>query len=458
MIAWSVSELGRIARGETLGDNVAFTSISTDTRTLQPGALFVALRGDNFDGHEYVAAAAKSGAAVALVDKRVAVDIPQVIVADVLAGLSLFAREWRRQFNIPVIGVTGSNGKTTTKELLGSILSQIGPCLITRGNLNNHIGVPVMLLEITASHRFAVIEMGANHQQEIAHLMGIAEPTIGIVTNAGAAHLEGFGSLDGVAKGKGEMFRALPSDGVAIINADDVYAPMWRDTRAPECVYTFGLEQQADFMAHKVQTAGNTGDFRIDFDLVTPVATRAAMIGLAGLHNLRNALGAAAASFAAGASIDHIVAGLAAMRKVAGRLEFKPAIHGAFLVDDSYNANPSSLQAGLDAFRSFSGERWLVLGEMRELGASADELHAQVGRYAKQTGVSRMLAVGEHARHAVAAFGANAQWFADTDALTAAAKTDLRPGVAVLIKGSRANRLERVAAALAASAPTSQGH
>jgi UDP-N-acetylmuramoyl-tripeptide--D-alanyl-D-alanine ligase len=458
MIAWSVNELARIAQGDARGNDACFSSISTDTRTLKPGALFVALRGDNFDGHNYVSAAAQAGAAVALVDQPLSVDVPQVVVPDVLAALSSFAREWRRQFNIPVIGVTGSNGKTTTKELLGSILSQIGPCLITRGNLNNHIGVPVMLLEINAAHRFAVIEMGANHQQEIAHLMSIAEPTIGIVTNAGAAHLEGFGSLDGVAQGKGEMFRGLPSDGVAVINADDVYAPMWRDTRTAECVYTFGLEQPADFTAQNVQTAGNTGDFRIDFDLVTPVDTRPAMIALAGLHNLRNALGAAAASFAAGASVDDIVAGLAAMRKVAGRLEFKPAIHGAFLVDDSYNANPSSLKAGLDAFRSFTGERWLVLGEMRELGAGTDELHAEVGRYAKQTGVSRMFAVGESARHAVAAFGADAQWFADTDALTSAAKTDLKAGVAVLIKGSRANRLERVAAALAAFSSTSQGH
>jgi UDP-N-acetylmuramoyl-tripeptide--D-alanyl-D-alanine ligase len=288
--------------------------------------------------------------------------------------------------------------------------------------------------------------------------MTIAEPTIGMVTNAGAAHLEGFGNLDGVAQGKGEMFRNLPSDGIAIINADDVYAPMWRDTRAAECVYTFGFEQQADFMAHKVRTAGNTGDFRIDFDLVTPVATRPAFIGLAGLHNLRNALGAAAASFAAGASIDDIVAGLAAMRKVAGRLEFKPAINDAFLVDDSYNANPSSLKAGLDAFRSFTGERWLVLGEMRELGDGSNELHAEVGRYAKQTGVTRMFAVGDHARFAVEAFGANAQWFADTEALVAAAKTGLQAGTAVLIKGSRANRLERVAAALAAAPSTHHGH
>lgn len=458
MILWCASQLAAIAAGQVTGEDRAFTSISTDTRTLQPGALFVALRGDNFDGHDYVATAAQRGAVLALVERELPIEIAQVLVPDALGALSSFAQAWRRQFNIPVIGVTGSNGKTTTKELIGSILSQLGPCLITRGNLNNHIGVPLMLLEINATHRFAVIEMGANHQQEIAYLMNLAAPTIGMVTNAGAAHLEGFGDLDGVAQGKGEMFRHLSADGVAIVNADDAYAPMWLDTRSPECVYTFGIDQPADFSASNVRTAGNTGDFRIDFDLQTPVDTRSAMIGLAGRHNLRNALGAAAATFAAGACVDDIVTGLAAMRKVAGRLEFKPAIRDAFLVDDSYNANPSSLKAGLDAFQSFTGERWLVLGEMRELGAGADELHAEVGRYAKQTGVSRMLAVGEHARFAVEAFGADAHWFADTDALTVAAKDALRPGIAVLIKGSRANRLERVAAALAATPSMSHGH
>ena len=442
-ITWDVETLARIAQGQVHGANAVFTSISTDTRTLQPGALFVALTGPNFDGHEFVAAAAERGAAAAIVDKVVPGPLPQVVVPDALAGLSTFAREWRRQFSLPVIAVTGSNGKNTTKELIGSILSQIGSCLITRGNLNNHIGVPVMLLELRPEHRFAVIEMGANHQQEIAHL-------------------EGFGSLDGVASGKGEMFRSLPTDGVAVINADDKYAPLWLDTRSPECVYTFGFEQQADFMAHKVRESGNTGAFRIDFDLVTPVGTKPATIGLAGLHNLRNALGAAAASFAAGASIDNIVDGLAAMKKVSGRLEFKPAIRQAFLVDDSYNANPSSLKAGLDAFRTFQGERWLVLGEMRELGDSSNELHAEVGRYAKQSGVTRMFAIGEGSRFAVKAYGANAQWFADIDALIAAVSGDIKPGVAILIKGSRANRLERVSAALAdpsaASSSPSPGH
>ncbi|MFC4311097.1 UDP-N-acetylmuramoyl-tripeptide--D-alanyl-D-alanine ligase [Steroidobacter flavus] len=460
MIAWKPSEIARYSQGRVVGADRAFTSVSTDTRTIKPGALFVALTGPSFDGHDFVATAAQNGAAAALVSKELPVDVPQIIVADPLAALSAFAREWRRQFPIPVVGVTGSNGKTTTKELIGSILSQLGPTLVTRGNLNNHIGVPLTLLELTKEHKYAVIEMGANHIGEIAHLASLAEPTVGIVTNAGAAHLEGFGSLQGVADGKGEMFQALPFEGVAVINADDKYASQWRDMRAADRMLTFGFEQPADFMAHKVREINAPSGFRIDFDLVTPDGTLAATVPLAGLHNLRNALGAAAAACAAGTPIEQIVKGLAAMKTVAGRLELKPAINGAFIVDDSYNANPSSLKAGLDAMKgSFAGSRWLVLGEMKELGDASNELHAEVGRYARQAGIERLLAIGEGSRFSVEAFGRGGQWFADIDALIRDAKSSLTPGVAVLIKGSRANRLERVSAALSATPPgNTDGH
>jgi UDP-N-acetylmuramoyl-tripeptide--D-alanyl-D-alanine ligase len=458
MNSWRASELAQVTTGQLMGGDADFTSVATDTRTLQKDALFVALSGPNFDGHDFVAAAATQGAAAALVARHLPINIPQVIVPDPLAALARFAHEWRRRFTLPVIGVTGSNGKTTTKELIGAILSQLGPCLITRGNLNNHIGVPLTLLQLQPTHRFAVIEMGANHQGEIAHLASLAAPTIGIVTNAGAAHLEGFGSLQGVASGKGEMFRALPTDGVAVINADDMYANFWREARASDRVLTFGFEQVADFTAHRVQASSDVSGFRVQFELVTPAGTRPAVLNLAGLHNLRNALGAVAVAHAAGASLDAIVAGLADMRSVAGRLELKPALHGAFLVDDSYNANPSSLQAGLDAFRSCGGERWLILGEMLELGAASDELHAEVGRYARTAGVSRLLGIGAGARFAVEAFGAGGHWFEDLDALIAHAKAALAPGLAVLIKGSRSNRLERVSAALSLTPGASHGH
>lgn len=459
MIAWKLSEILRYSQGQLVGSDREFTSVSTDTRTIKQGALFVALAGPSFDGHDFVTTAAQNGAAAALVSRPLSVDLPQLVVADPLAALSEFAREWRRQFKIPVIGVTGSNGKTTTKELIGSILSQLGPTLVTRGNLNNHIGVPLTLLELTHEHRYAVIEMGANHLGEIAHLASLSEPTVGIVTNAGAAHLEGFGSLQGVADGKGEMFQALPMEGVTVINADDKYAAQWRDMSAADRILTFGFEQPADFMAHKVREVSGATGFRIEFDLVTPDGTLAASIPLAGLHNLRNALGAAAAACAAGTPVEQIVSGLAAMKTVAGRLELKPAINGAFIVDDSYNANPSSLKAGLDAMRAFAGKRWLVLGEMKELGDASDELHAEVGRYAKQAGIERLLAIGEGSRFSVEAFGRGGQWFADIDALIRDARSSLTAGVAVLIKGSRANRLERVSAALSATPPANNnGH
>jgi UDP-N-acetylmuramoyl-tripeptide--D-alanyl-D-alanine ligase len=453
MMVWSLSELARCGGGELVGNDRPFDSVSTDTRTLKAGALFVALSGSNFDGHDFVEAAAERGATAALVSRTLPVTIPQVVVSDTLAALSAFAHEWRREFSIPVIGVTGSNGKTTTKELIGSILSSLGLTLTTRGNLNNHIGVPLTLLQLRPEHRYAVIEMGANHQGEIAHLMSLAEPTIGIVTNAGAAHLEGFGSLEGVAQGKGEMFRGLPASGVAVINADDAFATLWLENRSAERVLTFGFEQPSQFTAHKVKSEATAHGFRTEFDLVTPEGTRPASLALAGLHNLRNALGAAAAASAAGASLDDIVRGLAAMKTVAGRLELKPAINGAYLVDDSYNANPSSLKAGLDTFRSFGGTRWLVLGEMKELGDSADALHGEVGRYAREAGVARLLAVGERSQYAVDAFGEGAQWFDNLDSLIDEARSSLTSGIAVLIKGSRANKLEKVAAALAAEPP-----
>ena len=457
-IECTLANLAAITGGRLMGGNVPFTTVSTDSRTLPKESLFVALKGPNFDGHGFVAAAKSRGAAGALVEQEMAIDLPQVVVPDALAALSSFARAWRNSFAIPVVGVTGSNGKTTTKEMIGAILSQRGPCLVTQGNLNNHIGVPLTLMRMDASHRNAVIEMGANHQGEIAALAAIANPTVGIITNAGAAHLEGFGGLDGVAQGKGELFRALKAGQAAVINADDTYAKFWREgTRAR--VVTFGLQQASDFTARNVRSSASSDGFRFDFALITPDGTRAATLALAGEHNLRNALGAAAASHAAGASLDDIVEGLAAMRAVAGRLQLKPAIHGAFLIDDSYNANPSSLRAGLDTLQSMGSRRWLVLGDMLELGAGADELHAQIGAYARVSGIEKLWAIGSRSKFAVQAFGSGAEWFTDIDAMIAAVQNGLEPNVTVLIKGSRANRLERVAAALSiGSSAAANGH
>jgi UDP-N-acetylmuramoyl-tripeptide--D-alanyl-D-alanine ligase len=444
----TLAYLAQVTGGQLQGQDTAFDDVSIDSRTVPAGALFVALRGPNFDGHAFAADAQKNGAAALLVEHALSVDLPQVIVADTVAALTRFAGEWRRRFSLPLVGVTGSNGKTTTKEILGTILAREGSCLVTRGNLNNHFGVPLVLLELESSHRSAVIEMGANHGGEIAHLATLAQPTVGLVTNAGAAHLEGFGSLDGVARGKGEMFSGLAGRGTAVINADDSYAPLWNELAGSSRVLTFGIDAAADVVAREVRLEAGPSGFRSSFDLVMPAGVRPVTLQLGGLHNVRNALGAAAAASAAGASFDNIVAGLAQVRPVAGRLDLRPARHGAFLVDDSYNANPTSLRAGLETFRSLPGRRWLVLGEMREVGASADEQHAEVGRYARATGIERLFAIGERARIAADAFGSGAEWFATLDALITAVEAGLEPGVTLLIKGSRSNRLERVTAAL----------
>ena len=448
LLPLTFADLARCGGGRLAGADRRVDGISIDSRTLTPGALFVALKGELADGHEFAAAAAVRGASGLLVERELPIDLPQIVVPDTLAALTACARARRRSFAGPVVGITGSNGKTTTKEMIGAILGLLGPALVTRGNLNNHIGVPLTLLSLDSGHRYAVVEMGANHRGEITHLASIAEPGIGIVTNAGAAHLEGFGSLDGVADGKGELFAGLPADGVAVVNADDRYAPRWRSLAAGRRVVSFGLEH-ADYSARDIRSFLDAGAPRLEFELVAPGGSVGVRLALAGMHNLRNALGAAAAAQAAGASLADVAAGLAATRAVKGRLEFKPAVNGAVLVDDSYNANPGSLKAGLDAFRSFAGARWLVLGDMMELGSAADDLHREIGVYARESGVERLLAVGPRAKRAADAFGPGAAWFEKVEDLIAEARRSLRADVAVLVKGSRANRLERVTQALA---------
>ena len=454
-----LAELARVAGGVLHGADAAFGAVISDSRALEPGALFVALRGERFDGHQFVPEALERGAAGALVERQVAVDLPQVVVRDALEGLTAFAAAWRRDYDGTVVGITGSNGKTTVKEMTGAILACEGPTLVTRGNLNNHIGVPLTLSRLEAAHRYAVIEMGANHRREIAHLAAIAQPDVGLVINAAPAHLEGFGSLDGVAQGKGELFEALGAAGTAVINADDRFAAFWRGlVRNAGRVLTFGMREQADFSALGVRSRQDDDGFVTEFELVTPVGRRNLALALAGEHNVMNALAAAAAAHGAGAGLEAIVEGLSRMRAVAGRLEVKRLPGGARLIDDSYNANPASVRAGLRALKALDGQHWLVLGEMRELGEESSRLHTEIGEFARQVGVARLLAVGEEARNAVEAFGAGATWFAGVEDLTAVLRAELTPGVTVLVKGSRSNRLERVAAALGAGAAAARAH
>ena len=455
----TLGEFARACGGRLTGADVAYTDVVSDSRTLAPGQLFVALRGTHFNGNDFVAAAAQAGAAGALVDTRQGVALPQILVSDTQAALSAAARAWRADFRGPLIGVAGSNGKTTAKEMTAAILGQAGSCLATRGNLNNHIGVPLTLLRLTSEHRFAVVEMGANHAGEVAALASLARPSIGMITNAGAEHLEGFGSLEGVARAEGEMVAGLAAGETAVINADDEFAGLWRGlTRAR--VVTFGVRRPADFSASEVRASVAADGFRTHFRLSAPAGNAAIELRVGGAHNIANALAAAAAAASAGATLEQIAAGLTRVRAVAGRLQFKQTLGGAWLIDDSYNANPSSMRAAIEVLGTLGGRRWLVLADMGELGRFAPEAHADIGEFARAQGIERLYATGTLMERAVASFGAGAQWFADSGALIAALSAALAtagPQVRVLIKGSRFNRLERVVAALTGEAGGATG-
>jgi UDP-N-acetylmuramoyl-tripeptide--D-alanyl-D-alanine ligase len=444
----TLSEAARVVGGKLVGEDRPFGCVCTDTRTLKPGALFVGLRGPNFDGAAFVQAAAAQGAIGALVERATPGMLPQVLVPDSLHALQELARNWRADFTLPVVAVAGSNGKTTAKEMTAAILSRMGLCMATRGNLNNHIGVPVTLMRLEASHRSAVIEMGANAIGDVAALMRIARPTVGLITNAGAEHLQGFGDLDGVAKGEGETVSCLEASGTAIINADDAYADYWRGISGAKRNVTFGVHAPADFTAKNIFQGIERGEFATRFTLISPLGERAVMLKAGGAHNIVNALAAAAAASAAGASLEDIATGLADFRAVAGRLQLKAGARGSWIIDDSYNANPSSVRAAMEVLRTLPGATWLVLGDMAELGESSQDSHAHIGSYARDCGVKRLFAMGPLSSRAVETFGSGGEWFADADSLTRRLQAELAPGVTVLIKGSRINRLERVVQAL----------
>jgi UDP-N-acetylmuramoyl-tripeptide--D-alanyl-D-alanine ligase len=436
------------AGGQLVGDDRPYGAVATDSRTLAPGALFVALRGPHFDGGEFVAAAAARGAIGAMVERAVPHALPQVVVPDALRALQQLGHAWRRGFSMPIVAVAGSNGKTTAKEMTAAILSRMGLVMATHGNLNNHIGVPLTLMRLEASHRSAVIEMGANRIGDVAELVRLAQPSVGLITNAGAEHLEGFGNLDGVAQGEGEMVSCLDPEATAVINADDAYAGYWRGVATARRIVTFGLHAKADFMAKDSRQTIERGEFSTRFTLECPLGSRSITLKAGGAHNIGNALAAAAAASAAGASLEEIALGLADFRAVAGRLQLKAGARDSWIIDDSYNANPSSVRAGLEVLRSLPGATWLVLGDMAELGEYSQDSHAHMGAYARDCGIKRLFAIGPQSSRAVETFGSGAEWFSDSDSLTRRLQAELAPGVTVLIKGSRINRLERVVQAL----------
>jgi UDP-N-acetylmuramoyl-tripeptide--D-alanyl-D-alanine ligase len=447
MLNLTLAEIAMWTKGSVHGDaQRKVQNVATDTRTAMPGALFVALAGDNFDAHEFLAAAQEAGAVAALVSRRVKIDLPQVIVSDTLLALGDLASAIRAQRSARVIGITGSNGKTTVKTLVASILALHGKTHVNAGNFNNEIGLPLSLLALPEDAQFAVLEMGAGKPGDIDYLAAIARPEIGLVNNIAAAHLERLGSLEGVAETKGALYAALPPHGVAILNADDAFATVFTTMAGSRRVIRFGLDQPAEIRAD-IRKLGAQAQFRLQ------VASESVDVDLplAGRHNVMNALAAAAVAHALDVPLATIQQGLQSASAVKGRLVGHAMATGWTLIDDSYNANPASTAAAIATLVQEPAQAWLVLGDMRELGPQARALHAQIGELAKRSGVERLYAVGELSQVAAEAFGAGAQHFADQSSLVDALLREVHAGVNVLVKGSRGSAMDRIVSALLAA-------
>ena len=500
LLSQAAQELG----ARLIGEDARFFSVSSDSRTIQPGDLFIALRGEHFDGYEFVATAVSSGAVAALVNSDsheahpAALD-PQsavLVVPDTRLALGQLAAYWRRQFDIPLVAVTGSNGKTTVKEMLAAILraasGSYDAVLATKGNFNNDIGMPLTLLQLNAQHRYAVIEMGMNHPGEIDYLTHIASPDVALITNASGAHLEGLGSVEAVAHAKGEIFAGLKHQGTAVINADDDYAPLWRTLAGSHPLLEFGLggmtrcaqasgagmppprllpqsagsaitsdlasvvcspSQMASSSISNVSEADRPADVSgqwqpqgigLRLDAQTPSGNFSADLQVPGAHNARNALAATAVAVTLNVPLETIAAGLEKFSGVAGRLQRKAARHGATLIDDTYNANPASLRAAISVLAQANGKRVLVFGDMGELGDNAAAFHAGIGTEARYAGIEKLYALGELSRNAVRAFGCGAEHFERIGDLQKALEDELDEDTTVLVKGSRFMKMERV--------------
>ena len=443
-----LEEAAAAVGGAMHGNPVRFSGVTTDSRKVRAGDLFVALAGERFDGNEYVAEAGRRGAVAAITSRRVeaAMPLPQVVVGDTRLALGRLAAHWRARYALPLVALTGSNGKTTVKEMLASILaSHCGarsPVLATEGNLNNDIGMPVTLLKLREEHRYAVIEMGMNHAGEIDYLTRIARPSVALVTNAHRAHVGILGSVDAIARAKGEIYGGLGTGGIAVVNEDDAFASFWRSLNAGRRVVSFGLAESAD-----VRATYEGPQVRI----VTPVDAFAVMLQVAGEHNVRNALAACAAAHALEIPPQAMQEGLAAFAGVPGRLQRRPIASGGLVIDDTYNANPESMKAAIRVLAAERGRRVFVMGDMGELGPSARDLHAEVGAFARAQKLDALLALGADSAAAVEAFGSGARHFTSVEPLLEAARAEALSGATLLVKGSRFMKMERVADALAGS-------
>lgn len=441
-----LSLLAHWAGGELQGDDAVVDAMTQDTRALQPGSLYVALRGERFDGHDFAYDAAMRGASAVLVEHAVKVDLPQIVVGDSQLALARIAAGIHQDQSGKVVAITGSNGKTSVKTLLVAILQRAGVTYFNPGNRNNEIGLPLAVIDAPDDADFAVYEMGAGQPGDIAYLTDIVAPDVSLVNNVAAAHLERMGSLLGVAETKGAIYDALPASGTAVINADDAFAEYFAERVADRRILRFGLEASADVGARDIRAdaAGSR------FVLVTPQGEVPVELHLPGRHNVLNALAAASLALACDVSLATIAEGLAAAQPVAGRQIAHTLGNGAVLIDDSYNANPGSLAAAIDALATAGGEAWLVLGDMRELGADAEALHADAGSRARTAGIRRLYTLGPLSQHAAQAFGDGARHFDTHKTLVEALRADLHAGVRCLVKGSRGSAMDKIVTALLA--------
>ena len=441
-----LSEAALATDGQLVGVDVEFCCVGTDSRAIKKGQLFVALKGENFDGHEYAAQSLEQGASSVLVSEPLNVG-PAVVVKDTRLALGDLAAHWRAKFEVPVVAITGSNGKTTVKEMLAAILKMAAgddaSVLATQGNLNNDIGLPMTMLNLDKQHRYAVLEMGMNHTGELSYLTRLAKPNIALVNNAGTAHIGELGSVEAIANAKGEIFEGLVDGGTAIINADDVFASLWKSLASNHKQVTFGLKAKADVTATYELHAANS-----DIELITPKGTAKFSLPAPGVHNVSNALAATSAALALNISLEKIATGLSNFAGVKGRLQAKQGFAGAKVIDDTYNANPMSMKAAIDVLKASAGQRIFVMGDMAELGADAASMHAEIGAYAKTAGIEKFYALGALTKNAVTAFGANAIHFETVETLAESLKSMMNAETTVLVKGSRSMRMERVVEAI----------
>ncbi|MEQ9478141.1 MAG: UDP-N-acetylmuramoyl-tripeptide--D-alanyl-D-alanine ligase [Algiphilus sp.] len=448
----SAAALAAAVDGRLHGNDVRFEAVVTDSRRVARGDCFFALSGPRFDAHRFVEQVADAGAALAVVGRVTEADLTQVVVDDPLTALQRFAAAWRAQFTLPLVGVTGANGKTTVRALCEAVLAPMAPVLATTGNLNNHIGVPLVLSRLRAVHRVAVIEMGANHLGEIAHLTALARPTVGVVTNSGDAHLDGFGTREAAAQGEGgELLEGLPADGIAVINADDPCVALMEAAAGGRRCLRFGIDAtNVDVAAESIVAEPAQAPTGMRFTLRLAEVRVPVQLPLPGRHNVYNALAAAAAGYALGIAPAAIAEGLRRVQPVQGRLIWRDGVVGCRVLDDSYNANPDSLAAGIAVLAQSQGTRALVLGDMAELGATAEAHHTEAGRRARVAGIEHLYTAGPLAAHAATAFGEGAHAYEDAAALAAALPAQATRDWVVLVKGSRSAGMERVVQALCA--------